>query len=765
MFTHVLGFPRIGRKRELKRAIESYWKGNISQEELLNDINLLKHERWQTQKAHGLDLVTAGDFSLYDHVLDTSVMLGAIPGRYNISQQVFKKGGGLDEYFLMARGGYGDAGISAMAMTKWFDTNYHYIVPELSPDTQFNGMADRLIMELEQAADAGCNPKVVILGPLSYLYLSRIGPEVDDDFDILTLVDRLVPAYQAILKDIDGRVEWIQIDEPILVLDLPERFSSLFKDVYENICGVLKSSRTILATYFGDLGENLDTALSLPVSFLHLDLVRAPLQLDRILRQLPEHMGLSLGVIDGRNVWCSDLEKILNTVSRVESAIGLDRLALAPSCSLLHVPVDLGSEDSIPQDVRPWLAFAVQKLDELQVLKSRIMGEDVEEELLRNKKVNESRRMSVDREVRDRIAAVDDDMFFRKKGYDERRVLQNRALNLPLLPTTTIGSFPQDDTVRGLRRDLSRGIISQEQYRAGIQDVIRKIIEVQEEIDLDVLVHGEPERTDMVEYFADRLSGFLATENGWVQSYGTRCVRPPIIYGDVSRPEPMTVDWISYAQSLTNRPVKGMLTGPVTMLNWSFVRDDLPRAEVCKQIALAIRDEVEDLEASGIKVIQIDEPALREGMPLRSGETEQYLKWAVESFRLASSSVADSTQIHTHMCYSFFNDIMPWIARMDADVISIEASRSKMKLLTAFKDFDYPNEIGPGVYDIHSPRVPSVEEMIHLIDMAAQVIPVVRLWVNPDCGLKTRNWSEVIPSLKNMVSAARSVRDRYKNYT
>lgn len=758
MFTHTLGFPRIGKNRELKKIIESFWQGKTNEQELISGLNDLRLERLRQQQDAGIDVIAVGDFSLYDHILDTSLMLGLIPDRFK-DIEIFKEDGSIDlkGYFLMARGG---PKTSPMAMTKWFDTNYHYIVPEVNKNTKFSLFPKRLIEEIELAKSLDIEAKPVIIGPLTFIYLSR---EDDESFDKWELLTHLVPVYKELFKLLSSYTKYIQIDEPILVLDLDERIKRLFKDVYKELSPELSCFKSILATYFEGLRDNLEVAISLPVSFLHIDLIRAPGQLDEVLSCVPDSMGLSLGLIDGRNVWKTDLALALEKVKRAAEVLSHTRLSIATSCSLIHVPVDLDLETTLDEDIRLWLSFATQKLNELRLLADIFLGEKaVEQEFLKNKEIVKLRKIDVrtkNPDVRDRLSQVTKDMYERKSPYRLRRSYQRKALGLPILPTTTIGSFPQDKEIRRVRKEFLAGKISKQEYEDKIKKVIEKVIRVQEEIDLDVLVHGEPERSDMVEYFAKLLKGFITTQHGWVQSYGTRCIRPPIIFADVFRPKPMTVSWICYAQSLTKRPVKGMLTGPVTMLNWSFVRDDIPRKEVCMQIALAIRDEVKDLEDAGIKVIQIDEPALREAMPLRRAEAPTYFEWAVESFKLASSCVSDATQIHTHMCYSYFNDIIEWISKMDADVISIEASRSKMKLLTAFKDFEYPNEVGPGVYDIHSPRVPSVKEIKELIEMAMAVIPYDRLWVNPDCGLKTRDWPEVIESLKNMVAAAKEMRN------
>ncbi len=756
MKAHNLGFPRIGAQRELKFALERYWRGEIDRAALEEVGKTLRAENWRRQQAAGLDLIPVGDFSFYDQILDHSLRLGVVPERFGWD-------GGeadLDLYFRMARG-RAPSGEPAAAceMTKWFDTNYHYLVPEVSAEQSFQLADERLFREVEEARELGIPFKPVLPGPLTWLWLAK---SRDEAFERLTLLDKLLPVYARILDRLAQLgAEWVQIDEPILVLDLPTNWKQAFEAAYNRLQSA--PVKLLLTTYFGALEDNLSLAMQLPTAGLHLDLVRGAGQLDAALDRLPPYKVLSLGVIDGRNIWRTDLDACLARLAPVADRLG-ERLWIAPSCSLLHVPVDLAAETRLDPEIRGWLAFAVQKLDEVSVL-ARALGGDpdgVAAALEESRAACEGRRRSprIHRpEVEERLAGVTADMLARNRSYPERRPLQRARLDLPLFPTTTIGSFPQTAEIRRARREYRNGTLSESEYRNFMRDEIARVIERQEAIGLDMLVHGEPERNDMVEYFGEQLEGFAFTGNGWVQSYGSRCVKPPILYGDVSRPAPMTVDWITWAQSLTARPVKGMLTGPVTILNWSFVRDDRPRAEICAQIALALRDEVLDLEAAGIRAIQIDEAALREGLPLRRGQWPEYLDWAVRAFRLTASGVRDETQIHTHMCYSEFNDIIRAIAEMDADVITIETSRSQMELLDAFEDFEYPNEIGPGVYDIHSPNVPTVEQMVELMRLAAQRIPAERLWVNPDCGLKTRNWEEVEPALRNMVEAARRLRE------
>ncbi|MFO8098015.1 MAG: 5-methyltetrahydropteroyltriglutamate--homocysteine S-methyltransferase, partial [Salinibacter sp.] len=729
-----LGFPRIGAHRELKRAVEGYWKGNLTKDELLDSAHALRNSHWATQQDLGLDVVPSNDFSFYDQVLDACAMVGAVPERFPWDGDTVD----LDTYFAMARGlqekdldGEG-SGVQAMEMTKWFDTNYHYIVPEFSRDTTFSLSSMKAVDEYEEAKAHGVDTRPVLIGPVSFLLL---GKTQEDDLDALDLLDDLLPVYAEVLQELaDAGAEAVQLDEPNLVLDLSDEERAAFTRAYEALADAAEIDLHV-ATYFGGLEDNLPTALDLPVASLHLDLVRAPGQLhDALNHGVPGDLSLSLGLIDGRNVWRADLDDRLETVETAVDALGSDRVLVGPSCSLLHVPVDLDTEPGLSDEMKPWFAFAAQKIEEIVALAERVEeNEDATEALFeKSRRAREARAQSDwinDAAVQDRVAGIDAAMTERTSPHASRRALQRDALNLPTLPTTTIGSFPQTDDVRRMRAKYKKEEITQDEYEDFIEEQIADTIAAQEEIGLDVLVHGEAERGDMVEYFGRQLDGFLFTENGWVQSYGTRCVRPPIIAGDVSRPEPMTTRWLAYANEQTDQPVKGMLTGPVTMLQWSFVRDDQPRAETCRQIALAIRDEVVDLETAGIQAIQIDEPAFREGLPLREHQWGDYLDWAVECFRLASCGVNDETQIHTHMCYSEFNDIIEAIADMDADVISVEASRSKMELLDSFDEFDYPNEIGPGVYDIHSPRVPTVEEMEGLIRKALTVLDPEQMWV------------------------------------
>jgi len=752
--THNLGFPRIGAKRELKFALEDYWAGRQTGQELTATAEDLRRQNWHQQT--GIDLSPVGDFSLYDQVLDMSVTLGNLPER--VASQA---GSQTDAYFRAARGrGADDNACCATAageMTKWFDTNYHYIVPEFSADTEFELNPEHLLTQLAEARAQGVNAKPVIIGPVTYLWLGK----TSDNSNRLDLLERLLPAYARLLETLaDAGAEWVQIDEPALVTDLDANWRYAFNLAYHQ----LKSNRPklLLATYFGELRSNLQLACELPVAGIHLDAVSAPQEVSRVADWLPTHKVLSLGVINGRNVWKADLNTLLDWLEPLHAKLG-ERLWLAPSCSLLHVPVDLTREDELDEEIHAWLAFAVQKLDELQVL-ARALNEgcnSVTQALADNQQAIDSRRTSyrvINPQVRAAVAGLQASLGNRQSPYPHRIALQQQALKLPTFPTTTIGSFPQTREIRQARLQFRKGELTDQAYQEQMQSEIARCIRVQEDLGLDVLVHGEPERNDMVEYFGEQLDGFAFTRFGWVQSYGSRCVKPPILFGDIQRPDAMTVDWIRYAQSLTDKPVKGMLTGPVTILNWSFVRDDQPRKDSCLQLALAIREEVQDLEKAGVNIIQIDEAALREGLPLRRADWEQYLEWAINSFRIAANGVQDATQIHTHMCYSEFNDIIEAIARMDADVITIETSRSDMELLDAFKDFEYPNDIGPGVYDIHSPNVPAQKQITTLMKLAAERIPAERLWVNPDCGLKTRNWEEVTPALEAMVAAARELR-------
>jgi 5-methyltetrahydropteroyltriglutamate--homocysteine methyltransferase len=646
-------------------------------------------------------------------------------------------------------------------MTKWFDTNYHYMVPEFARGQAFNLSSLKPVDEYREGKALGYQTRPVLLGPITYL---KLGKSKDATLDPLSLLGALIPVYIDVLRRLAANgAEWVQLDEPCLVLDLEDATRDALRQTYATFAHALPKLQIMLATYFGGLGDNLDTALSLPVAGLHIDLVRAPGQLDNVLARAPRGLVLSLGVIDGRNIWRANLPALLDRLEPVVAERGTDHVQIAPSCSLLHVPIDLDQETDLDPDLKTWLAFSVQKMEELSALgKALVNGREAVIQQIADSAVAAGNRQTsqkvYDAAVAARVATITPDMTRRGSSFDLRRKVQQQALNLPSFPTTTIGSFPQTDEVRKARAAHAKGTLSDTDYAAFLRKETEAAVRWQEEIGIDVLVHGEFERNDMVQYFGEQLAGYAFTKHAWVQSYGSRYVRPPIIFGDVSRPKPMTVDWSSYAQSLTKRPMKGMLTGPVTMLQWSFVRDDLPRDQVCRQIALALRDEVTDLEAAGIGIIQIDEPAIREGLPLRRGDWKTYLDWAVECFWLSASGVRDATQIHTHMCYSEFNDMIDSVGAMDADVISIETSRSRMELLDAFITYRYPNEIGPGVYDIHSPRVPAVGEMASLLSKAKEHLSPDQIWVNPDCDLKTRKWTEVRPALVNMVEAAKQIR-------
>ncbi|MBN1361875.1 MAG: 5-methyltetrahydropteroyltriglutamate--homocysteine S-methyltransferase [Sedimentisphaerales bacterium] len=749
-----LGFPRIGAQRELKTALEAYWRGDLSQADLQQTTREIRRSSWQLQRDAGVDLIPSNDFSLYDHILDMVAMLGAVPPRFG------HVGGpiGLDTYFAMARG---TKTAKAMEMTKWFDTNYHYIVPEFEANQRFYLGSTKVIDEFREAKELGFVTRPVLLGPVSFLLL---GKATTANVTPLSFLDRVLGVYTQVLERLRAAgAESVQVDEPVLGLDLDESARQAYSRAYKSLANAAGPLQIFLTTYFSPLRENLKTALQLPVAGVHLDLVRGPEQLDEALAAVPADKTVSLGVVDGRNIWKNPLSKTLSVCERALSVLGPDRLILAPSCSLLHSPVDLDLETDLEDHVKERLAFARQKLQELQILKTALNeGPDAVADALEAndalfKRVAHSTRVH-NPQVKARVGTLAAERPGRASPFAVRKAKQQERLNLPVLPTTTIGSYPQTPEIRKARAAFKRGQIDASQYEAEMKRQVLRVVRFQEQAGLDVLVHGEPERNDMVEYFGERLEGFAHTRFGWVQSYGSRCVKPPIIHGDVSRPKPMTVDWIRYAQSLTSKPVKGMLTGPITILQWSFVRDDQPRKDTAFQIAAAIRDEIEDLEAAGTGIIQIDEPALREGLPLRQSEWPAYLRWAVQAFQLASCGVRDETQIHTHMCYADFNDIIEAIAALDADVISMEASRSGVELLGTFAHFQYPNQVGPGVYDVHSPRVPSAEEMADAIKQQTTVLNVDQLWVNPDCGLKTRRWEEVEPALKNMVAAARQVR-------
>lgn len=764
--THNLGFSRIGSKRELKHVLESFWAKKSSETQLLETAKAIRVENWQRQRAAGIDFIPSNDFSLYDQMLDTCALLGAVPERFQwCGEQV-----DLATYFTMARGvsGQGDdcgscgAPAIALEMTKWFDTNYHYLVPELHEGQILQLSSTKPFDEFAEALALGIRTVPVLIGPMTFLLLGKPRGKNSETFDRLSLLNQLLPVYIEVLSRLQTQgAEWVQMDEPALCLDLTPQQRAAFGAVYEHLREAVPGIKLLLATYFGDLRDNLTTACQLPVDMIHFDAVRAPHELDQLLAALPPTMMLSLGVVDGRNVWRNDFEHSLRLLRKTVAVIGSERLIVSPSCSLLHSPLGLRYEKKLDTELKSWLAFAEEKLAEVGAL-ARLINHDSDNSALAENRAAIARRHQSPRihdpAVKRRAEAVSSGDLLRQSSFPTRQTNQQARFNLPLFPTTTIGSFPQTKEVRTARARFKKGELTAADYERFLEQQIAECVRWQDEVGLDVPVHGEFERNDMVEYFGEQLAGFVFTENGWVQSYGSRCVKPPIIYGDVHRPHPMTVRWTKFAQSLTQRPMKGMLTGPITILQWSFVRDDQPRRKTANQIALALREEVLDLEGADIGIIQIDEPALREGLPFRRADWQEYLGWAVDAFRLAASGVRDDTQIHTHMCYCEFDDILASIAALDADVISIETSRSNMELLGAFAQFHYPNAIGPGVWDIHSPRVPSADEMFGLIRAAAQVIPKERLWVNPDCGLKTRRREEVVPALKNLVAAACSAR-------
>ncbi|HSI82466.1 MAG TPA: 5-methyltetrahydropteroyltriglutamate--homocysteine S-methyltransferase [Candidatus Methylacidiphilales bacterium] len=794
--THVLGYPRIGEKRELKKATESFWKGQISLEELKAAGRALRSENWAKQKAAGIDLIPTNDFSFYDQMLDLTCLVGNVPARFGWTGGTVAE----DTLFLIARGsrdaaekttaghqhepgqecaacaaaGGSSTPTFASEMTKWFDTNYHFIVPEFRADTQFALSSSKIFNEYEEARAQNINAKPTIIGPVTYLSLGKVQDSANPDFDPFTLLDSLVHVYiQVLIHLANLGAEWVQIDEPVFALDLSPAQQDALISAYSRISRAIaaaptpsgKPLRLLVASYFGPLRENKALFLGLPVDALHFDATRAPEEVDDLLANFPASKILSLGIVDGRNIWKNDFDASLAVLTRAKAALGESRLWIAPSCSLQHSPITLKNEPKLDTELKSWLAFADQKLEEVVALRGltegALAGTPEAAALESNRRANASRRTSTrihNADVKARVAAIAPGDYNRASAFACRQVVQRQKLKLPEFPTTTIGSFPQTAEVRAARARWKKGELTDAAYDAYLKEEIAACVRYQEAIGIDMPVHGEFERNDMVEYFGEQLQGFAFTANGWVQSYGSRYVKPPVIFGDVSRPQAMTVAWSEYAQSLTKLPMKGMLTGPVTILQWSFVRNDQPRSVTATQIGLAIRDEVVDLEKVNIAAIQIDEPAVREGLPLRKSDWPGYLEWAVNAFRLCASGVRDETQIHTHMCYSEFNDIISAIADMDADVITIETSRSNMELLEAFVDFSYPNEIGPGVYDIHSPRVPAVEEMVNLMRKAEAVVPRGNLWVNPDCGLKTRGWPEVRASLENMVAAAKDLR-------
>lgn len=774
--THTLGYPRIGEQRELKKATEAYWKGKLALDELLATGKKLRETNWKKQQAAGIDLIPVNDFSFYDQTLDLSCLVGNVPPRFQW------QGGQTDAntVFTVARGTQGGAspvahthgadcgcdnkGVSTYAseMTKWFDTNYHYIVPEFQADTKFTLSSTKVFDEFAEAKALGFNAKPVLVGPVTYLSLGKVQDANHPDFDQFTLLDDLLGVYEQVISQLAAAgAQWIQLDEPVFSLDLTEKQLAALKSSYERLSKAKGASKLIVTTYFGGVRGNLGAYLALPVDALHFDFVRGAEDIDAVLAKFPQDKILSVGIVEGRNIWKNHYDASLEVLEKARAAVGADRLWVAPSCSLMHSPVTLANEPKLDDELKNWLAFADQKLAEVVDLRQLLDGTGAIDKLVANQAAAASRKSSKrihNDAVKSRLAAVQASDYERASAFPARQQQQATKLQLPEFPTTTIGSFPQTAEVRKARAQWKKGELSDADYDKFLKEETAKCVAWQDEIGIDMPVHGEFERNDMVEYFGENLEGFAFTSNGWVQSYGSRYVKPPIIFGDVSRPKPMTTYWSEYAQSLTQRPMKGMLTGPVTILQWSFVRDDQPRSVTTHQIGLAIRDEVVDLEKSGIAAIQIDEPAIREGLPLRRNDWDHYLDWAVKGFRLSASGVKDDTQIHTHMCYSEFNDIIKAIADMDADVITIETSRSNMELLDAFVGFQYPNEIGPGVYDIHSPRVPTEEEMVRLMGKAEAVLPRRNLWVNPDCGLKTRGWEEVKPSLIHMVAAAKTLR-------
>ena len=759
--TASLGFPRIGANRELKKAVESFWKKSSNEVDLKKSAQEIRHNNWQLQQKSGIDFIPSNDFSFYDQVLDNIALFGAIPQRFvksfkfNLGEVV-----GLDLLFAMARGAQREnVDVTAMEMTKWFDTNYHYLVAEFAKNQQFKISSSKIFDEFLEAKKAGIETRPVILGPVTFLLLGK----AIDGSNKLDLLDNLLESYQELFKKLhEIGVKDVQIDEPFLVTDLSKEAVQAYIKAYPQLRKFAGSIKLHLATYFESLEENAELAFDLQTDSVHVDLVRAPQQFEKVLNLVRENQTLSLGLVDGRNIWINNIENSIAIAKKAVAKLGKNRVIIAPSCQLLHVPVSLQSETVLDLEIKSWLSFATEKLLEIVAIAKAVNGEEssVQSLIDNNKKAVANRKISAkihNQEVKKRVAKIDESLLNRENNYEQRKKIQ-KALNLPLLPTTTIGSFPQTKEVRKARADFKAGVISVNEYEKFIKEETARTVKFQEEIGIDVLVHGEFERNDMVEYFGEQLSGFCFTKNGWVQSYGSRCVKPPVIFGDVSRPKAMTVEWATYAQSLTSKIMKGMLTGPITILQWSFVRDDQPRKDTTMQIAFAIRDEVLDLEKAGIKIIQIDEAALREGLPIRQKNWSEYLKWAVDAFRITASVAQDRTQIHTHMCYSEFNDIISAIADMDADVISIETSRSQMELLNAFINFKYPNEIGPGVYDIHSPRVPSVDEMEQLLNKALKVLDPEQIWVNPDCGLKTRDWPETKSALRGMVEATKKIR-------
>ncbi|WAI18990.1 MAG: 5-methyltetrahydropteroyltriglutamate--homocysteine S-methyltransferase [Buchnera aphidicola (Brevicoryne brassicae)] len=752
ILNHTLGFPRIGWNRELKRAQEKYWSGDISLENLLSIGYEIRKKNWQRQKEFGIDYIPVGDFAWYDHVLTTSMMLGNIPERHNS----FNSSIDLNCLFRIARGCSPD--ISASEMTKWFNTNYHYIVPEFYKDKILKFSWKQILDEVDEALLLGHKVKPILLGPITYLWLGKVK---EKHFDRLDMLENIIIIYKQVLQELSDRnIDFVQVDEPALVLELPKKWQDAYSYAYKKLYGIRK---ILLTTYFDDINHNIEFIRNLPVQGIHIDLISGKYDLLDFNLKIPAEWILSLGVINGRNVWRSDLVKWFKFISKILN--NRKKILIGSSCSLLHTPIDLKEEKNLDKEVKEWFSFAVQKCNEISLLSDALNKNDVSSIkkwcLPIYKRITSKRVHKI--EVEKRLSNITINQYQRISSYEIRSKEQNKKFDLPILPTTTIGSFPQTIDIRKLRRDFKNELINQNEYSQGIKKHIKKVIKTQEELDIDVLVHGEAERNDMVEYFGEHLDGFVFTDNGWVQSYGSRCVKPPIIIGDISRPKPITIAWSKYAQSLTKKPIKGMLTGPVTILLWSFPREDVSLKKIATQIALALRDEVLDLEQEKIEIIQIDEPALREGLPLRKSSWSKYLSWSVDAFLLSSSGVKNTTQIHTHMCYCEFNDIMNSIALLDADVITIETARSDMELLESFKEFQYPNEVGPGVYDIHSSNIPSIDSIIMLLQKAMKYVSFKRIWVNPDCGLKTRNWTETVLALKNMVQATKILREKIKN--
>ncbi|QJC29346.1 5-methyltetrahydropteroyltriglutamate--homocysteine S-methyltransferase [Enterobacteriaceae endosymbiont of Plateumaris pusilla] len=763
VLSHTLGFPRIGPYRELKKAQEKYWNNQITKEKLFNIGYNIRKFNLNKQIDNHIDLLPIGDFAWYDHILNTSLMLGNVPIRF---QKKIDNSINIDTMFYIGRGSiHNKKALNASKMTKWFNTNYHYIVPEFYKNQSFNFIWKQLLIELDEAIKMNINNiKPILIGPLTYLWL---GTKVENNnFSRLELLKNILPIYIEILLEIKKRnIQWIQIDEPILALELPEKWLKSFKNTYDILRNNISNDINILlTTYFGGISHNIELIKLLPINGIHIDLVNGKDNIEYINNNISKKWIISFGIVSGRNIWKTDLKKWYDILISIKNNRPL--LWIGSSCSLMHSPVDLNLEFKLDKKIKNWFSFAIQKCQELYLIVKAINNNDPSQ-LIEWSKFIYTRKISkkiTNIQVQKKILLLGNNIINNRKHYDTRSILQKEKLKLPLMPTTTIGSFPQTSDIRKLRSDFKSGYIDYNNYKKNMKNHIKNIINIQEKLDLDVLVHGEPERNDMVEYFGENLNGFVITENGWIQSYGSRCVKPPIIIGDISRSKPITVYWSQYAQSLTKKIVKGMLTGPITMLLWSFPRDDISPIEITKQIALALKEEIYDLEKSNIKIIQIDEPALREGLPLKKSEWNEYLNWAIESFHLTISSTKDETQIHTHMCYSEFKDIINSILILDADVISIETSRSGTNLIKLFKKLNYPNELGLGVYDIHSPNIPSISKIQSFLIEALKNISFKKFWINPDCGLKTRTWEEVIKSLHNMVQATKILRKKYNYY-